>query len=46
MPMVYMWKENYDKLIRDGKDPKQFMNELLEKALLPKEKDIKKETKA
>jgi hypothetical protein len=40
MPMIYIRKELYDTLIKGGRDPSTFINELVEKSLSPK-KDTK-----
>ena len=33
MPMLYVKKEHYDRLLRLGKEPAQFIDELLERHL-------------
>jgi len=40
MPMVYLKKELYDELVKLGKDPAKFVNELVEKKLEAKKDDV------
>jgi len=40
MPMVYMKKDLYDDLVRLGKNPAKFVNELIAKTLKEMKKNV------